>query len=134
MIQVRFRNFPLATREHSMLLHQFALAAAAQGKFWLTQTLLLADTNPKDRAELTRLAAQAGLDQKKLWAEVDAGKYAPVVAFDLRKAKQVGVAGTPTFVVGEQKLDGIDGLRSLDAKPVSQMSASGPERQVSVGR
>jgi protein-disulfide isomerase len=113
-VQVQFRNFPLSNHDGSMLLHEFVLAAAAQGKFWQTEALLLADSNTKDRNELKLLATQAGLDQKKLWLEVDAAKYAPLISRDLVSAKELGIAGTPTFVVGRKKLDGVNGLKMLD--------------------
>lgn len=112
-VQVHFRNFPLPGREASMLLHEFVLAAAAQGKFWTVEALLLADPRPKDRNELKQLASQAGLDEAKLWKEVDAQTYASFISRDLNEAREAGVAGTPTFVVGDKKLDGVAGLRML---------------------
>ena len=77
------------------------------------ESLLLADAKPKDREELKDIAAQVGLDQDKLWAELDAHKYAPIIVRDLSKAKRPGITGTPTFVVGTQKLDGVNGLAAL---------------------
>jgi len=110
---VEFRNFPLPTHPDAMVVHEFALAAAVQGKFWEVESLLLADPEPKTRAELKAIASQAQLDQKKLWEEVDGHKYAPIISRDLSEAKRRGIAGTPTFVVGNRKLDGADGLAAL---------------------
>jgi protein-disulfide isomerase len=112
-VQIEFKNFPLQTHATAMLVHEFALAAAAQGKFWPVESLLLADSKPKDREELRSLAAQAQLDQGKLWADVDDHKYAPIISRDLAEAHHLGVSGTPTFVVGNKKLDGVRGLDTL---------------------
>jgi protein-disulfide isomerase len=112
-VQIEFKNFPLRAHSSAMLVHEFALAAAAQGKFWPMESLLLADSKPKDREELTNLAAQAQLDQDKLWAEVDGHKYAPIILRDLAEANRDGISGTPTFVIGNQKLDGVNGLDTL---------------------
>jgi protein-disulfide isomerase len=112
-VLVEFKNFPLQNHSTAMLVHEFALAAAAQGKFWSIESLLLADPKPKDREELKILASQAGIDQSKLWAEVDAHKYASVISNDLVEAKRIGISGTPTFVVGDKKLDGVDGLAAI---------------------
>jgi protein-disulfide isomerase len=112
-VQVEFKNFPLQNHDSAMLVHEFALAAAAQGKFWPIESLLLADPKPKDRDELKALASQAGIDQHRLWAEVDAHKYASFISNDLMQARRMGVSGTPTFVVGGEKLDGVDGLASI---------------------
>ena len=115
-VQVRFRNFPLPGRNVSMLLHQFALAAANQGKFWSTEALLLADPNAKTEEELHLLANQLGLDQDKLWAEVKAQKYLTYIEGDLFHAKQIGITGTPTFVVDRKKFDGVNGLQNLNIR------------------
>jgi protein-disulfide isomerase len=112
-VQVQFKNFPLRNHDSAMLVHEFALAAAAQGKFWSIESLLLADPKLKDREELKILASQAGIDQNRLWAEVDAHKYASLISNDLVEAKRIGVSGTPTFVVGDKKLDGVDGLAAI---------------------
>jgi protein-disulfide isomerase len=112
-VRVEFKNFPLQNHDSAMLVHEFALAAAAQGKFWSVESLLLADPKPKDREELKILASQAGIDQNRLWAEVDAHKYSSFISNDLVQAKRIGVSGTPTFVVGDKKLDGVDGLAAI---------------------
>jgi protein-disulfide isomerase len=115
-VSVQFRNFPLPHRDASMLLHEFALAAAVQGKFWAAEALLLANDKPKDRKELDILAAQLGLDRSRLWQEIESGKYVPYITRDLLHAKEIGVTGTPTFVVGGRRLDGVNGLQLLEEK------------------
>ncbi len=112
-VSVEFKNFPLSTHRNAGLVHEFALAAGAQGKFWQVESLLLADPKPKDRKELEVIASQVQLDQKTLWTEVDAHRYAPLISHDLAEAKQRGVSGTPTFLVSGKKLDGVDGLAAL---------------------
>jgi 2-hydroxychromene-2-carboxylate isomerase len=79
----------------------------------VNESLLLADPKPKDREELKIIVSQAGIDQNRLWAEVDGHKYAPHISYDLAQAKRMGVFGTPTFVVGDKKLDGVDGLAAI---------------------
>lgn len=112
-VRVEFKNFPLPNHSTAMLVHEFVLAAAAQGKFWPVESLLLADPRAKDREELTSLASQAQLDQDKLWADIDAHKYAPMISRDLAEAKRLGVSGTPTFLVGDKKLNGVNALAAL---------------------
>jgi len=113
VVRVEFKNFPLQNHDSAMLVHEFALAAAAQGKFWSVESLLLADPKPMDREELKIVASQAGIDQNRLWAEVDAHRYASLISNDLMQARRIGVSGTPTFVVGDKKLDGVDGLAAV---------------------
>jgi len=92
-VQVQFKNFPLQNHDSAMLVHEFALAAASQGKFWSIEALLLADPKPKNREELKILASQAGIDQNRLWAEVDAHKYTFLISNDLVEAKRIGISG-----------------------------------------
>ena len=40
-------------------------------------------------------------------------KYASLISHDLVEAKRRGVSGTPTFVVGDKKLDGVDWLAAI---------------------
>jgi protein-disulfide isomerase len=112
-VAVEFKNFPLSTHPTAMLVHEFALAAGAQGKFWQVESLLLADPKPKDRKELEAISSQVQLDEKTLWAEVDAHKYAPLISRDLAEARLRGISGTPTFLVKGTKLDGVGGLAKL---------------------
>ena len=112
-VKVEFKNFPLRTHPFAMIVHEFAVAAAAQGKFWEVEALLLADAKPIDRAQLKNIARQAQLDQKLLWSDLDSHLYAAFIERDLAQAKQRGVTGTPTFVVDGRKLDGVNALSVL---------------------
>jgi 2-hydroxychromene-2-carboxylate isomerase len=66
-----------------------------------------------DREELKVVASRAGIDQNRLWAEVDAHRYVSLISNDLMQARRIGVSGTPTFVVGDKKLDAVDGLAAV---------------------
>jgi protein-disulfide isomerase len=112
-VRVEFKNFPLQNHGSAMLVHEFVLAAAAQGKFWPVESLLLADSNIKDRAELKALASQAHLQQDQLWADIDSHKFAPMISRDVAEGKRLGVSGSPTFLVGDRKLDGVNALAPL---------------------
>jgi protein-disulfide isomerase len=113
-VRVQFRNFIVSNHSSSMLVHEFAMAAAAQGKFWTIEALLLADRRPKDRKLLWNLAEEAGLDAERLWADVDAKKYDAVILADLRRAEDAGIKGTPCFVVNGNKLEGVESLQVLE--------------------
>lgn len=112
-VQVRFRNFPLPNHDNAYLVHEYVLAAAAQGKFRQAESLLIADPRIKDRDELKRLSSALHLDQDRLWKEVDAKKYQPLIESDMAHAKQMGIAGSPVFVYEGKKFDGVDGLLNI---------------------
>src|SRR6185437_5755549 len=103
----------LPNHDNAYLVHEYVLAAAAQRKFRQAESLLIADPRIKDRDELKRLSSALHLDQDRLWKEVDAKKYQPLIESDMAHAKQMGIAGSPVFVYEGKKFDGVDGLLNI---------------------
>lgn len=94
------RNFPLTTiHENAFNAAQAAEAAKAQGKFWEYIDLLFKNQTTLDRDSLKKYATQAGLDRKRFDAELDAGKYEPIVRRDLEEGEGYGIEATPTFFI-----------------------------------
>ena len=112
-VRVRFRNFVLPNHDNARLVHEFVLAAAAQGKFWNAESLLLADPSAKDEGELKKIAVALHLDQDRLWKEIGDKKYDVLIDDDIARAKESGISGSPVFVSGDKKFDGVDGLRNI---------------------
>jgi len=48
---------------------------------------------------LKKYATQVGLDRKQFDADVDSGKYEPVVRKDIEDGESYGVEATPTFFI-----------------------------------
>ncbi len=94
------RNFPLTTvHENAFNAAQAAEAAKAQGKFWEYIDLLFKNQTTLDRDSLKKYATQTGLDRKRFDAELDAGKYEPIVRHDMEEGEGYGIEGTPTFFI-----------------------------------
>ncbi len=94
------RNFPLTTlHPNAFNAAQAAEAAKAQGKFWEYIDLMFKNQNALDVDSLKKYATQVGLDRKRFDAELESGKYIPVVRRDMNDGDEYGVEATPTFFI-----------------------------------
>jgi protein-disulfide isomerase len=119
--RVRFviRNFPL-TQVHANAFHaaQAAEAAKAQGKFWEYIDFMFKNQTALDDDSLKKYATQLLLDRKRFDAELEAGKYEPVLRRDMEDGEMYGVGVTPTFFINGAILTdySADGLRAAIEK------------------
>lgn len=115
--RVRFviRNFPL-TQAHpnAWRAAQAAEAAKAQGKFWEYIDFMFKNQTALDDDSLKKYATQVSLDRKRFDAELESGKYEPVLRRDTEDGEMYGVEGTPTFFINGAVLTeySADGLRA----------------------
>ena len=79
--------------------HEAASCAAEQGKFWELHMKLF-EVPAKTTDQLAGLAQSAGLDATALRACVDSGKYADAVRKSVSRIQELGVSGTPMFLIG----------------------------------
>lgn len=94
------RNYPLTTvHPNAFNAAQAAEAAKAQGKFWEYIDLLFKNQTALDVDSLKKYATQVGLDRKRFDAELESGKYIPVIRADLNDGDEYGVEATPTFFI-----------------------------------
>ncbi len=94
------RNFPLTSvHPNAFNAAQAAEAARAQGKFWEYIDLMFKNQNALDVDSLKKYATQVGLDRKRFDAELESGKYIPIVRYDLNDGEEYGVEATPTFFI-----------------------------------
>ena len=81
-------------------------AADAQGKFWEMHDLIFQHQDDVSREALFGYAAQIGLDLAAFKAALDAHTYLPQIKDDMAAGKEIGVRGTPSFVINGHQLTG----------------------------
>ena len=129
--RVRFviRNFPL-TQVHANAFHaaQAAEAAKAQGKFWEYIDFMFKNQTALDADSLKKYATQVGLDRKRFDAELETGKYEPVIRRDMEDGEMFGVEATPTFFINGAVLTdySADGLRAAIEKAFARAGKRQP--------
>jgi protein-disulfide isomerase len=80
--------------------------AAAHGKFWDADSLLLAGRESFSMDDLLSVAEQLDLDPREAETALRDRTYRPRVERDIESAKQSGAHGTPTFFVNGQLMQG----------------------------
>jgi protein-disulfide isomerase len=102
--------------------HEAAGCAAEQGKFWELHAKLFESPARSDE-QITALAFSTGLDVNALKACLASGKYREPVRASVQKMQELGVSGTPMFLVGKtpsgsepfKTLSTINGAQSFPA-------------------
>lgn len=110
-LKVVMRELPIISPQ-SEPAARMALAAAAQGKFAAYHTAMFAGARPDD-ASIAAAAAKAGLDMNAA-RTFAAGKEAQQeLEHNLAFARQLGINGTPAFLIGGQVIPGAVGRDKL---------------------
>ncbi len=81
-----------------------AVEAMEQGKFWEMHDLLFANYNKLDRASLSQIASQAGLDMARFEKAMQGEAHGAKVERDMAESQKAGVTGTPTFFINGKRL------------------------------
>ncbi|MEU0628859.1 DsbA family protein [Streptomyces sp. NPDC005989] len=108
-LEVRLRHFPLEKHKHAYAAAQAAEEAAAQGKDWPYIEAVLARTADLARTGeplLVEVARELGLDAEEMDTALIDGRHMLIVDADQAEGKAIGVTGTPTYVIGDERLDG----------------------------
>ena len=101
-VQFGYRHFPLPFHKEAKVFAQAVECARDQGKFWELQTWLFENlTQTYSDGQVLKGARISGvkdIDEFKLCLK--RGKYSQRVEKDIRDGVEIGIQGTPTFVVG----------------------------------
>src|ERR687893_173577 len=128
--QVRFvfRHFPLdSVHPRARRAAQAAEAAASQGRFWEMHDLLYERQDELGEEDLTRHAAELGLDLRRFEEDLANDHYAWRIEEDRLGGNRAGVRGTPAFFVNGVRYTGpidLDGLLAAVEEAASSPSAS----------
>jgi len=99
-LRLVFKNYPLASHEHSEIAARGAVAAGKQGKFWeLHHKLFENQATGLDRDVVLRLAKEVGVDEKKFVADMDSEAAADAVNKDRKQAEKLELRGTPMIYI-----------------------------------
>ncbi|MFI9003363.1 DsbA family protein [Streptomyces sp. NPDC053541] len=115
-LDVQLRHFPLPKHKHAYAAAQAAEEAFAQGRGWpYTEALLARTAELADRGEpvLIEVAAELGLDAEEFDTALIDGRHLLTVDADEAEGKAIKVTGTPTYVIGGERLDGGQSQESL---------------------
>ena len=108
-LEVRLRHFPLEKNKHAFAAAQAAEEAWEQGRGWPYAEALLgrvAQLAREGEPFLVEVARELGLDAEEFDTALVDGRHILIVDADQAEGKAIGVSGTPTYVIGGERLDG----------------------------
>lgn len=117
-VRVVYKDFPILG-EASELAAKAALASKAQGKHQAFHEALLGTENEITKEEILRVAGTVGLDTNKLETDMADPEWQAVIERNRALARDLGISGTPGFIVGTELVPGaldVKGLKELVAR------------------
>lgn len=117
-VRVVYKDFPILG-EPSVLAAKAALASQAQGKHQVFHEALLASTGNMTKDEILKIAVSVGLNAKRLEADMANPQWQAIIDNNRALAQELGIAGTPGFIVGTELVPGaldLNGLKELIAR------------------
>jgi protein-disulfide isomerase len=123
-VRLAYLNFPLSMHANARAASEAAMCASVQGKFWpLHQSLFdsqarwAAQANPTPTFD--SLAVAAGVDAAAWRSCMTSHATGKLIDADHDRSSTAGVQSTPTFFIGDRKLEGaypVDSFRvAIDA-------------------
>ncbi|MFF9141175.1 DsbA family protein [Streptomyces albogriseolus] len=131
-LDIRLRHFPLEKHKHAFAAAQAAEEAWEQGRGWDYAEAVLGRVEELERrgeAVLVETARELGLDADEVDTALIDGRHILVVDADQAEGKAIGVTGTPTYVIGGERLDGgksQEGLRER-IEEIADRLLAGPD-------
>ncbi|WP_338241958.1 DsbA family protein [Aurantiacibacter hainanensis] len=112
-LKVVIREYPILS-EASAEAARMALAAAQQGRYAAFHDAMFAaeSLSPEN---IEAAAQQAGVDLQRARSAIESGQFEGHLQNNLFLAQNMGVGGTPAWVVGDQLLSGAVGPEALGA-------------------
>lgn len=120
-LRVEWRDFPLFGEE-SMLASMAGRAAGEQGRFWEFYEVVFADAPDRghlkvSEKKLIAWAKEAGVsDLDKFEADLTDPELTAAVQRDVDEGRQLGISGTPTFLVNDEPLVGAQPYAAFEEK------------------
>ncbi len=104
-LRVVFREWPIFG-EGSLFATKASLASLGQGKYWRFHTELMKIRGRAEEAPVLRAAETVGLDMARLRRDMESRRVQGHIDHSMALADHMGLAGTPTFIAGNDGLFG----------------------------
>jgi protein-disulfide isomerase len=112
-VRYQFKDSPLPSHANAQKAAEAARCAGAQGAYWPMHTRIFEEQEawsgqPGAQAldHFVRYAEDLGLDSTAFRQCIVSGQFSPQVRADLEEGQQIGVRGTPSFLINGQFLAG----------------------------
>jgi protein-disulfide isomerase len=111
-VRIVYKDYPILG-EGSVLAARAALASKAQGKHLAFHEALLASEEDLTPETIFALATAVGLDTEKLHRDMESPSIQTAIERNRTLARELGINGTPGFIVGTELVPGALELKDL---------------------
>lgn len=111
-LRVVFQEMPILSPS-SKVMANYAMAAHAQGKYFEMHQALMDYRGGQGDEAYMKLAKEIGLDLDKLQADVKSADISASIAKSSDMARNLGIRGTPGFIIGNEIYHGNLGMKGL---------------------
>jgi len=115
-LKVVFKDFPiLSEQSHTLSKAALAVFNMSPDKFWDFHKTLMKQT-PRTDEQLFAKAAEMGIDAGALKAEMAKPEYQEKIQANLSLGSDIGIRGTPGFIIGGEFVPGAIGIDAFRQK------------------
>ena len=111
-LRVVLREWPIFG-EGSFFAAQASLAALKQGKYWPLHTAMMSIRGRAEEPSVLAVAQKVGLDLTRLKRDMEGDAVLSHIAHSTELADHMGLAGTPTFIAGNDGRFGRQSVKEL---------------------
>jgi protein-disulfide isomerase len=116
-VKLVYKDLPILG-EASKIAAVAALASLKQGKHDVFHDALMTNTAKLDADRIFEIAASVGIDVARLKTDMEDPKIKSIIDRNMALAQELGVRGTPAFVIGKQFVPG-----AVDASALKELIA-----------
>lgn len=116
-VKIVYRELPILSDE-STTAAKISLLAAEKAQYMPYHRALYA-AGKVTRDSMLAAAASAGIDRKAAESAMASGQYDAEIQSNIALAQKLAASGTPTFVIGDQVLNGAVGYEALKAAVIA---------------
>lgn len=113
-VRIVFIEMPILS-ESSREVAKWSLASAKQGKFFEFHSALMKYTSQKDKAAFEKLSKEAGVDFEQAQKDSEAKDVLETIERNLALSRELGISGTPAFVINGKLTPGYMGYEGMKA-------------------
>jgi len=117
------RDMPLSFHQNANKAAEAAHCAGDQGKYWEMRDILFRNNSNLGAEKLPDYAREVGLDVDAFDACLSSNRHQARIDKSSQDAAQIGVTGTPSFVIGTSGGDTVSGKLIIGAQPTAVFTA-----------
>jgi protein-disulfide isomerase len=114
-VRLIYKDFPLPSHGLAIVASEAARCAGAQGAYWPYHDMLFRRQPHFERDDLVSYAIELNLARERFERCLDDHTFLASVNSDYAEGRELGITGTPTFLINGKKLVGAQPLEEFRA-------------------